>query len=120
MILDGFTPSDILSNDAWFQFTAVIVAILLFSLERPKTLLGKRLLLPLWCIALSVAGFGSLMFLVNRWYNVGRWIVFFEAVALVLVPPLILVAQLLMQWSGLRRLRQGNIHDGIDARDYFA
>ena len=114
------TPDTVLSNDAWFGFLAVTIALLCWSFEKPETAKGKHLILPLECISLTISGLGALCFFLNH-LRFGKFIVLIECFLLFLLPIGVFILFLLSHIFDFSVIRQGRIHEGIGQPgvDYF-
>ena len=115
----SITPVTAISNDAWCSFSAIAIAFLLWSFDKPTTPRGRHRLFPVWLVLIALTSFGSLCFYVNL-IPIGKLIVLFEIVFLLFVSVLLFFVFFIAHLFDIELFREGDIHKGIKTGDYFS
>lgn len=116
-----FTPTNVISDDCWVGFIAILIALICWSIDYPRTELQKYFLLPTFCLGLIFTLAGAFCFLLD-YVVVGKWIILIELFGmLILAMSLFLVALTftLVDNQRIRRLIAKRFHRGIGRDNYF-
>ncbi len=110
--------SSALSNDAWFGFAAVTLAVLTWAHGEPTSNFGQHKLYPAWLGLFAVTSVGMFCFLID-YVRIGKFIVLVQA-SLVMGLALVVITLYPFSHRGpLRWMREKNIHAGIGSEPYF-
>ncbi|HPG41860.1 MAG TPA: hypothetical protein PLP19_21585 [bacterium] len=112
------TPIHLLSNDAWCDFTAVIIALLLWAFDKPTSQRGRHCLFPIWLILIIFTSIGALCLFFNQLF-IGKLFIIIELIMLLFITSGVLFVYIITHIFGFRLLREGNIHEGIGPGNYF-
>ena len=122
------TSSHLLSNDTWCAYTGIVIAVLLWSFDKPTSSRGKHIFLPLWMAFVFINTIAGLCFFLNR-ISLGKYLLVFDLGSLLVGLVFICIIYIITHVRILREsrigrgigriMREGNIHDNIWKEDYF-